>query len=63
MATNRHDPLVLVNRPLTRAQRRRMDAALNSLVVEMFERENTLPLSFKLFNKLNMEGRENNTTI
>ena len=62
VATNRHDPLVQVNRPLTRAQRRRMDAALNSLVVETFERENSLPLSFKLFNKLNMEGRENNTT-
>ena len=62
MATNGHDPLVQVNRPLTRAQKRRMDAALNSLVVETFERENSLPLYFKLFNKLNVEGWEHNTT-
>ena len=62
VATNRNDPLVQINRPLTRAQKRRMDAALNSLVVETFERENSLPSSFQLYNELNVKERENNPT-
>ncbi len=62
MATNRNDPLIQINRPLTRAQKRRMDAALNSLVVETFERENSLPPPFKLYNKLNMEERDKQST-
>ncbi len=35
-----------------------MDAALNSLVIEAFERDYSLPSTFKLFNMSIVEGKE-----
>ncbi len=59
---NSQDPLTQMNRPLTRAQRRRRDSELNSLILNHFERESSLPNSFKAFIVLSCLGLEDNLT-
>ncbi len=48
----RHDPLVQIHRPLTRSQTRIMLANFSSLVLETYERENSLPFSSYPYNVL-----------
>ena len=46
------DPLVRINRPMTRAQTRRMQSNFANLVLETLEQENSQPLSLIPYNVL-----------
>ena len=45
-----HDPMIRINRPMTRSQKRKMDANISTLIRESLDREFLEPLSFKYIN-------------